>query len=107
MRISGISGNNVDIEYKRIIQELRALGLSPTGNKEIDKSRLNAKKAELLERVKATEKVQKAEKSNEEGNDFKGTVKSLQDASEARKLLETERTGAEMLAQINRMYFGI
>jgi len=107
MRIGGIGGNNIDFEHKNIMTELKALEISPTGNKQTDKTKLKSKKAELLERVKAAEKEQKAEKSNEEGNDFKGTVKSLQDASEARKLLETERTGAEMLAQINRMYFGI
>lgn len=35
-----------DLEYQRIIRELRALGLEPTGDKSTDKSRLEAAKAQ-------------------------------------------------------------
>ena len=39
-----------DPEYQRIIQELRKLGITPSGDPGIDRTKLNQEKAELLKK---------------------------------------------------------
>ena len=39
-----------DPEYQRIIQELRKLGIMPSGDPGIDRTKLNQAKAELLKK---------------------------------------------------------
>ena len=49
--LGSISNNYIDGEYLRIIQELRRLGLQPTGNKANDAQRLAQAKAELVQKI--------------------------------------------------------
>ncbi len=78
--ISSLSAsyNSIDSEYKRIIEELRAMGIEPTGNKSTDKMKLQqAKQAEktsdvqesqFVSEVKDTDKVQKESSQDEAQN---------------------------------------
>lgn len=63
--------------YKEIIRRLKALGISPTGNIEIDKSNL---KKEIERRI---------------------------EVSEERKKLESEKPGQENQALLNRLFHKI
>ena len=40
-----------DPEYLRILQELMKLGIAPSGNKSIDKMKLEQAKAELIQKI--------------------------------------------------------
>lgn len=98
-----ISDYPIDAEYLRIIQELRRLGLEPTGNKSVDAQRLAQAKAEL---------VRKIHKREEESNSNKQLgVQVINSVDEAyyseRSELETQRLGAMTVAELNRLYFGL
>ncbi len=90
-----------DLEYQRIIRELRALGLEPTGDKSTDKSRLEAAKAQKSAQndyeiqIQTVENVKKPDKAG-----------SLSDADFA-KNIPTEAAqnmrGAEQLGQLNKL----
>ena len=67
------------------------LGLSPTGNPDLDKSRLQAEINRRVEKVEEEEK--KAEKEQEE--------RAIE------KQLEEERLGAKTLAEYNKHFFGL
>ena len=82
----------VDPEYMKIIQELLALGLTPTGNKAIDKSRLQAAKQELAEKIK--------EKFKEELQE-----KSINDPE--RSQMEEQKLGAMTVADLNKILHGL
>ena len=49
--IGNASGLSIDAEYLRIIQELRRLGLQPTGDKNNDAQRLAQAKAQLVQKI--------------------------------------------------------
>ncbi len=88
--ISGIHPK-IPANYQEIIRQLRELGLSPTGNYQIDVSRLQAalkKKTEKFE-IKHAEIEQ-----NSEGNNIL-------------KELEEERLGAQVLGEQKRFFFGL
>lgn len=90
-----------DLEYQRIIRELRALGLEPTGDKSTDKSRLEAAKAQKSAQkdyeiqIQTVENVKKPDKAG-----------PLSDADFA-KNIPTEAAqnmrGAEQLGQLNKL----
>lgn len=44
-----------DPEYQRIIQKLRKLGIMPSGDPGIDRTKLNQAKAELLKKIQSKE----------------------------------------------------
>lgn len=77
---------SIPSSYDEIIKRLRQLGLSPTGNVELDKSRL---KSAIENRIEKFE-LKKAEEENQE-----------------RKRLEEERTGAAALAELNKLFLGL
>ena len=83
-------GDTYDPEYAKILYELRRLGITPTGNKIIDKAKLKNAKIEEAEN-KLEQKI--CEKPN--NND------------KEREELEKVRTGAMTLAQINRILLNI
>ncbi|MBQ4114701.1 hypothetical protein IJD34_04790 [bacterium] len=77
-------------EHRRIVQELIALGLTPSGNLYIDKYKLNkAKEAEVTEFSLANPNTTIAE-------DYAATAQ-----------LEESRIGATQLAKINRLLLGL
>ena len=91
-----------DPEYMRIIQELRSLGLAPSGNKDSDKAKLQQAKTELIHKIQ--------EKDNEQnGNSIHvqtiAPVDEVQDNKRAE--LEEQRLGAMTVAELNRLYFKI
>lgn len=100
--ISAISSSSYDAEYQRILQELMRLGISPSGNKTIDKGKLEQAKTELIQKIQ--NKNQEEEK-NELQVEIIGAVQDSQDSKRAQ--MEEQRLGAMTLAELNRMYFGI
>ena len=100
--ISAISSSGYDAEYQRILQELMRLGISPSGNKTIDKGKLEQAKTELIQKIQ--NKNQEEEK-NELQVETIGAVQDSQDSKRAQ--MEEQRLGAMTIAELNRMYFGI
>ncbi len=100
--INAISSSGYDAEYQRILQELMRLGISPSGNKTIDKGKLEQAKTELIQKIQ--NKNQEEEK-NELQVETIGAVQDSQDSKRAQ--MEEQRLGAMTIAELNRMYFGI
>lgn len=93
-----------DPEEMRIIRELMQLGLTATGNKSIDKSKLEQAKSELIN------KIQQKDESNQAygvGNQAQllAPVDETQDAK--RSEMEVQRLGAMNVAELNKIYFGL
>ena len=100
--LGSISGVSIDAEYLKIIQELRRLGLEPTGNKGADAQRLAEAKTELIE------KIHKKEESKSVQSLGVQIISSVDESYVAEKSeLETQRLGAMTVAELNRIYFGI
>lgn len=87
--VSGIS-TAIPSAYDEVIKRLKALGLSPTGNPALDRSRLQA---EINRRVEKVEEEKKVEKEQEK--------RAIE------KQLEEERLGAKTLAEHNKFFFGL
>lgn len=94
--------NYSDAEYQRILQELMRLGIAPSGNKNIDKGKLEQAKAELIQKIQTRQK-------EEEKQELKvQPIESLQDVqSSKRAQLEESRLGAMNLSELNKFYFGL
>ena len=100
--INNVSGLSIDAEYLRIIQELRALGLTPTGNKTTDYQRLQQAKAELVQRILHKEDTQKINELSVQ------VISPVSEAEYAQKNeMEEQRLGAMTVAQLNRLYFNL
>ena len=70
-----------DPEYLRILQELMKLGIAPSGNKSIDKTKLEQAKQNLqVQPLEAAQDTQRAQ-------------------------LEELRPGATTVAELNKLYF--
>lgn len=87
--ISGIS-TSIPNDYDEIKRRLRMLGLSPTGNPQLDKSRLQQA---------INNKIEKLEEKKEEMEDI--------EERSIKKQLEEERLGAQALAEQNKFFFGL
>jgi len=101
--LGNASGLVIDAEYLRIIQELRALGLTPTGNKSTDAQRLAKAKAELVQRIQ--NKEDNANSQKELGVQVINQVDESEYA--IRSEMEEQRLGAMSVAQLNRIFFGL
>lgn len=88
-----------DPEYIRILNELMRFGISSSGNKTVDKSKLEQAKTELIQKIQV--KQDDEQKQNLQVVPSEG----VQDA--ARANLEETRLGAMTLAELNKIYFGI
>lgn len=90
-----------DSEYLRIIQELKALGLTPSGNKNADKAKLQQAKAELIQKIQ--------EKDDGQNNNLQvQTIEPVDKAQDSKRAdLEEQRLGAMTVAELNRLYFKI
>ncbi len=88
-----------DPEYLRILQELMRLGIAPSGDKNIDKAKLQQAKAELLQK-------NKEQNRNENNQNFQLAQIDKYENPEREKLEEL-RPGAMTVAELNRFYFGI
>jgi len=90
--------HNFDYEYQRIIKELIALGITPTGNKSSDRTRLQIEKSRL---------ANIEEKESVENKNFINTLFEAHNEMTNKNPLQEEWQGANCLADLNRMYFNI
>ena len=90
--IVSISGISISIpsNYKEIKRRLKMLGLAPTGNPELDRSRL---KQAINNKVEKLEEAKKQEKKDEE--------------IQLEKSYEENRLGAQAIAEQNKFFFGL
>ena len=100
--VSRINGISSDAEYIRIIQELRALGIAPSGNKTVDAQKLTQAKNELVQRIKNREETNEMQELNVQ------VLSPVDETQYAQKSeMEEQRLGAMTVAQLNRLYFRI
>lgn len=90
-----------DSEYQRIIRELRALGLEPTGNKTVDKAKLEAAKEQqkaknsgtvIFEAVTGTNDAEKV-----------GAISSADNIKNDSATMAQQMMGAEQISQLNKL----
>lgn len=91
-----------DAEYLRILSELMKLGIAPSGNKSVDKTKLEQAKAELIQKIQT--KQQEEEKQSIQFSPLAAVMES-QDSKRAQ--MEEERLGAMTVAELNKFYFGL
>lgn len=92
-------GSYSDPEYLRILRELMKLGIAPSGNKAVDKGKLERAKEELVQKIQNKEFEQQKKELQ---------IQPLEAAKEVEKSrLEELRPGAMTVAELNRLYFGI
>ena len=102
--VAAISSINpcIDPEYLRIIQQLRSLGIAPSGNKTVDQAKLAQAKAELIEKIhtKHEEEI-KSELQVQPIADVEDVVDTK------RAEMEEKRLGAMNVAELNKLFFGL
>ena len=99
----GIGGlHSIDYEHKRIIRELIAMGITPSYDKNIDKSKLEIEKNNLIEKIS-----NKAEQNQGTSVSFEETVVGYYQPDNERVGLEESRLGAMTLSELNKIYFGL
>lgn len=89
-----------DSEYQRIIRELRALGLEPTGDKATDKTRLETAKAQQAAAKNEAVQCQAVTPANETEKDY--AVSSSDNIKQDIAFQAQNMTGAEQIAQLNK-----
>ncbi len=82
----GAINHYTDPEYIKILMELRKLGITPSGNKTIDREKLVQEKHRLEEKFEVKEQY----------------IPNIE-----REKLEEQRTGATALAEINKILLGL
>lgn len=91
----------MDSEYQRIIRELRALGIEPTGNKSTDKAKLEAAKAALRAQNDGTVITQAVTGTNESE---KARAESSTDNIKNDASIQAQNmTGADQIAKLNKL----
>ena len=91
-----------DPEYQRILAELKKLGLTPSGNKSIDKGRLESAKQELVQ------KIQEKENFNQQQQLQVQPLNAVESTDNSKKAeMEQQRLGAMNVAELNKIYFGL
>lgn len=99
--VGAVSANS-DPEYLRMLQELMKLGIAPSGNKSIDKTKLEQAKTELIEKIQT--KQREEEKNYLQVQPMEAAQASM---DPKRAQMEEERLGAMTIAELNRFYFGL
>ena len=101
--IFGFSGTGlscvIDPEYQRIIRELRALGIEPSGDKASDKAK--------LERVQSSKDASAAqtEGSVQANKTFGETIEELAGIEMSEKVNAASMTGATQISELNKLRF--
>ena len=85
--------NFADPEYMKIFLELQNAGIKPTGNKQIDKARLEEEKKKIAEKIH-----DKIENRQNVQND---------NSNEKKKKMEEQRLGAMNIAELNKILLGL
>ncbi len=96
----GAVGSYQDAEYTRILKELMQAGLTSSGNKSADKSRLNQAKLELIQKIQTKQ-------AEEVKQDIQVQPLEATQNSQHTPQMEQERVGAMTLAELNKIYFGL
>lgn len=88
-----------DPEYLRILRELMALGITPSGNKDTDKMKLEKIRTELVQKIQT-----KPEEEQKQALQVQ-PLEAVKDTQQAR--LEEEKLGAMQISELNKLYFGL
>ena len=91
----------IDSEYQRIIRELRALGIEPTGDKTVDKAKLEAAKQQQKAQNNSTVQVQAVTETNE--TEKAGAISSEDNVKNDTAIQAQNMTGAEQIAKLNKL----
>ncbi len=89
-----------DSEYQRIIRELRALGIEPTGDKATDKAKLEAVKEQ--KRAQANGCIVKEAVNGTNETEKAGAISSSDNIKNDTAIQAQNMTGAEQIAQFNK-----
>ena len=106
-----VSGSVIDEEYKRIVERMLALGLTPSGNKSSDKTKLREVELQMLKSelgVKGTGTVSKNKYLTISPQEILQLQEKLKEKSEQKDLINENKTlmlGAEQQAILNKYYF--
>lgn len=98
--ISSYNSYQQDPEYLKIIKELVEMGITPSGNKNSDVSKLKQAKTELIEKIQTKQ-------NEEQKQELKVQPLEASKESQQAQQLEYARTGAMTLAELNKLYFGL
>ena len=85
-------GMTIDTEYQRIIRALRAYGIEPTGDKNVDKAKL-----QKIEEAKSNANAKFLDSKQEEKKSENVESKEFVDKGE----------GSDQIAMLNKLMFGL
>ena len=100
--IGKISYITKDVEHYTIIQQLKALGITPSGNKELDRAKLTVEKNKLIQQTQAKSNAKEEKKAS-----FKNILVQTNEENNIKNQLELEMLGAKTIGELNRIYFNI
>lgn len=86
----------IDAEHLRIMRELRAMGIEPTGDKSADKAK--------LEEAKKVKSVQEASISKNKTGDEQNAQASANSQEQAQAKANSEMTGASQMSELNKFF---
>lgn len=92
MSFGSCSGTSVDSEYQKIMRALRAYGIEPTGDKSVDKAK--------LQKIEAAKDSQNTQLSNQQNKD-NATETSAQTQ------ITDQGQGTDQLAMLNKLKLGL
>lgn len=93
MASSMLSCNMIDSEHQRIMRQLRAYGVEPTGDKSVDKAK--------LQKVEESKQNQNAQLSNNKSN------KEMSENKVSENQAESKSEGADQIAMLNKLKLGL
>ena len=76
-----------------------AFGITPSGNKNTDKTRLQIEKEKLINKI--------SDQKDQQDTNFIETLLQVNEDTAARQTMEEERIGAMSIAELNKYYFGL
>lgn len=91
----------LDSEYQRILRELRALGIEPTGDKAVDKAKLQAAKEQQKAKNAGTVIMQAVTGIND--TEKAGALSSEDNVKNDNSVQAQNMTGAEQIAKLNKL----
>ena len=91
----------LDSEYQRILRELRALGIEPTGDKAVDKAKLQAAKEQQKAKNAGTVIMQAVTGTND--TEKAGALSSEDNVKNDNSIQAQNMTGAEQIAKLNKL----
>lgn len=86
----------IDVEHLRIMRELRALGIEPTGDKFADKAK--------LEEAKKVKSVQQANISKNKSGEEQTSKTSSNNEQQSNQQVGNDMTGANQISELNKLF---